>query len=216
MQLIAYGHQTIEGFNIICNYLHIRVRHHTLRAYSRMINTMSLKHAILTLLETEEGSGYDLLKRFKARLGFFWNASHQQIYSQLKSLHHDGLIDCTLEPQQGKPDRKVYHMTQAGHDVLIEWLENPVKVDKVNDALLVKMYAGHLIDKPTMLSELDAHKVIHQRMLDTFLALEQEFLALSPQKKKPFELPYLTLRRGILGEKAWLEWAEEVDVFLKR
>ena len=175
---------------------------------------MSLKHAILTLLETEEGSGYDLLKRFKARLGFFWNASHQQIYSQLKSLHQDGLINCTLEPQQGKPDRKVYHMTQAGHDTLVQWLENPVKVDKVNDALLVKMYAGHLIDKPTMLAELNTHRVIHQRMLDTFLALEQEFLALSNSKQKPFELPYLTLRRGILGEQAWLEWSKEVERYL--
>jgi PadR family transcriptional regulator AphA len=180
-----------------------------------MTRTMSLKHAILTLLETEEGSGYDLLKRFKARLGFFWNASHQQIYSQLKTLHQDGLIDCTLEPQQGKPDRKVYHMTQAGHETLIEWLEKPVKVDKVNDALLVKMYAGHLIDKQKMQLELTEHKTIHQRMLETFLALEQEYLALSKTKKKPFELPYLTLRRGILGEQAWLQWAEEVETFLK-
>ena len=192
----------------------MRLRHHTLCAYSVLIDTMSLKHAILTLLETEEGSGYDLLKRFKARLGFFWNASHQQIYSQLKSLHQDGLIDCTLEPQQGKPDRKVYHMTQAGHDALVSWLENPVKVDKVNDALLVKMYAGHLIDKPTMLDELNAHRAIHQRMLDTFLALEQEYLGLSSSKKKPFELPYLTLRRGILGEQAWLEWSKEVEGYL--
>ncbi|MAA70392.1 MAG: hypothetical protein CL679_01565 [Bermanella sp.] len=175
---------------------------------------MSLKHAILTLLETEEGSGYDLLKRFKARLGFFWNASHQQIYSQLKTLHSDGLIDCTLEPQKGKPDRKVYQMTQAGHDALIEWLENPVKVDKVNDAFLVKLYAGHLLDKPKLKAELAEHKEIHQRMLGTFLTLEQQYLALSETKKRPFELPYLTLRRGILGEQAWLEWAKEVEAFL--
>ena len=177
---------------------------------------MSLKHAILTLLETEEGSGYDLLKRFKARLGFFWNASHQQIYSQLKTLNQDGLIDCTLEPQQGKPDRKVYHMTQAGHNALIEWLEKPVKTDRVNDALLVKMYAGHLIDKQQMQLELTEHINTHQRMLETFLSLEQEYLALSKTKKKPFELPYLTLRRGILGEQAWLEWAKEVKAYLQQ
>lgn len=176
---------------------------------------MSLKHAILTLLETEEGSGYDLLKRFKARLGFFWNASHQQIYSQLKTMHQDGLIDCTLEKQQGKPDRKVYHMTQTGHDTLVEWLENPVKVDKINDALLVKLYAGHLIDKDKLRQELNEHTAIHQRMLETFLNLEQEYLNLPAHEKKPLELPYLTLRRGILGEKAWLAWAEEVARYLE-
>ena len=58
------------------------------------------------------------------------------------------------------------------------------------------------------------HKDIHQRMLDTFLTLEQQYLALSETKKRPFELPYLTLRRGILGEQAWLEWAKEVEAFL--
>ena len=51
---------------------------------------MSLKHAILILLETEPGSGYDLVKRFKAGLGYFWNAKHQQVYQELKKLSAAG------------------------------------------------------------------------------------------------------------------------------
>jgi len=175
---------------------------------------MSLKHAILTLLETEEGSGYDLLKRFKQRLGFFWNASHQQIYLQLKKMSEDGLIKFDLETQQGRPDRKVYHVTPAGKQVLMDWMEGSVKVDKVNDALLVKLYAGHLVDPNTLNKEITKHKVIHQRMLDTFLALEKEYLLLQDNEKAPFTLPYLTLRKGILGEQAWLTWADEVSEYL--
>jgi PadR family transcriptional regulator AphA len=177
---------------------------------------MSLKHAILTLLETEQGSGYDLLKRFKQRLGFFWNASHQQIYLQLKKMTEEGLLTFDVEEQSGKPNRKVYRVTEDGHQALMVWFENPVKVDKVNDALLVKLYAGHLVDKKILLQEIQQHKTIHQRMLDTFLALEEEFLSLSPQNKTQYELPYLTLRRGILGEQAWLAWASEVELFLSR
>ena len=177
---------------------------------------MSLKHAILTLLETEEGSGYDLLKRFKQRLGFFWNASHQQIYLQLKKMTEEGLIVFDIEKQSGKPDRKVYRVTDEGHQVLMDWFENPVKVDKVNDALLVKLYAGHLVETEVLQQEIQQHKLIHQRMLDTFLALEEEFLSLSNKDKKHYELPYLTLRRGILGEQAWLSWAKEVETFLAK
>lgn len=194
MQQIAY--QYIMGFPKLANY------------------DMSLKHAILTLLETEEGSGYDLLKRFKQRLGFFWNASHQQIYLQLKKMSEDGLIVFDIEKQSGKPDRKVYRVTEDGHQALMEWFENPVKVDKVNDALLVKLYAGHLVDKEILMQEIQQHKDIHQRMLTTFLALEEEFLALSKQDKKHYELPYLTLRRGIIGEQGWLAWAAEVENYL--
>jgi PadR family transcriptional regulator AphA len=176
---------------------------------------MSLKHAILTLLETEEGSGYDLLKRFKQRLGFFWNASHQQIYLQLKKMHEEGLIKFELEQQTGKPNRKVYRVTPDGHDALMLWMENPVKVDKVNDQLLVKLYAGQLVEPSILLNEIAVHKAIHERMLETFLALEQDYLALQPQEQSPYTLPYLTLRKGILGEQAWLAWSVEVEVYLR-
>ena len=175
---------------------------------------MSLKHAILTLLETEEGSGYDLLKRFKQRLGFFWNASHQQIYLQLKKMSEEGLIQFELEAQKGKPDRKVYRVTESGRLTLMSWMEDSVKVDKVNDALLVKLYAGHLIDPSVLIKQIATHKAIHERMLNTFLALENDYLALKDADKTPFTLPYLTLRKGILGEQAWLSWAAEVDMYL--
>lgn len=176
---------------------------------------MSLKHAILTLLETEQGSGYDLLKGFKQRLGFFWNASHQQIYSQLKKMSQEGLIEFETQTQDGKPDRKVYSITKTGHQTLIDWIEAPVKVNKVNDALLVKLYAGHLVDDTVLRDEMAHHQETHQRMLDTFLALEQEYLNLPSKQKIPFDLPYLTLRKGILGEQSWLAWADEVLYFME-
>ncbi|EAT12201.1 PadR family transcriptional regulator [Bermanella marisrubri] len=177
---------------------------------------MSLKHAILTLLETEEGSGYDLLKRFKSRLGYFWNASHQQIYAQLKAMREQGLLEYDVESQHDRPDRKVYRVTDKGHKALLDWIAQPVKIDKVNDALLVKLYAGHLTDNTSLLNEVQQHKLVHQRMLQTFLDLEQDYLALSPEQKPQYTLPYLTLRRGILGEQAWLEWAREVETFLAK
>lgn len=176
---------------------------------------MSLKHAILTLLETEEGSGYDLLKRFKQRLGFFWNASHQQIYLQLKKMTDAGLLEFEHESQTGRPDKKVYQVTPQGRQVLMEWMESSVKVDKVNDALLVKLYAGHLVDPNILAEEILKHQSIHQRMLNTFLALEQDYLKLQENEKTAYTLPYLTLRKGILGEQAWLAWAAEVIIYLK-
>ena len=176
---------------------------------------MSLKHAILTLLETEEGSGYDLLKRFKQRLGFFWNASHQQIYLQLKKMTDAGLLEFERESQKGRPDKKIYQVTPEGRQVLMEWMESSVKVDKVNDALLVKLYAGHLVDPNILAKEILKHQSIHQRMLNTFLALEQDYLKLQENEKPAYTLPYLTLRKGILGEQAWLAWADEVIIYLK-
>ena len=45
---------------------------------------MALTHAILTALLEEDLTGYELAKQFDVSLGFFWTASHQQIYQTLK------------------------------------------------------------------------------------------------------------------------------------
>ncbi|MGH1374209.1 MAG: PadR family transcriptional regulator [Cellvibrionaceae bacterium] len=175
---------------------------------------MSLKHAVLALLEAEEGSGYDLLKRFQARLGYFWNASHQQIYQQLKTMHSEGLIDCELETQTDRPNRKVYSVTESGHEALLKWLGSAVKPAKINDALLVKLYAGTLIKPEVLLNEIREHRQIHQSMLDTFLGIEAQYHASAKKEQKQLQLPFLTLRRGILGEQSWLAWADEVEAAL--
>ncbi|MEH6450347.1 MAG: PadR family transcriptional regulator [Oleispira sp.] len=177
---------------------------------------MSLKHAIMVLLETEAGSGYDLLKRFKQRLGFFWQASHQQIYQQLKVMYQEELIDCTLETQQGKPDRKIYTMTKAGHKDLLAWLNKACKPQKINDSLLVKLYGGHLLDNTVLLNEMRQHREQHNKALAIMLDIEQQYQTLDNRERKGLVLPFLTLRRGILGEQAWLAWADEVEVFLSK
>jgi len=175
---------------------------------------MSLKHAILVLLEQEDSSGYDLLKRFKEHLGFFWQASHQQIYKQLGQMNESGLIDCVLEAQSGKPDKKIYSITHEGLQELIGWMNSQTKPQKVNDSLLVKLYGGHVVDSEVLLNEVVESRLQHQKTLQLLLKMEQNYLALPTEKKQQYGLPYLTLRRGILGEQAWLSWADEVESYL--
>ena len=51
--------------------------------------------------------------------------------------------------------------------------------------------------------------------LDSLLAIERDYLALLAEQRAGWRLPYLTLRRGILGEQAWLAWADEVALELR-
>ena len=144
---------------------------------------MSLKHAILALLETEPGSGYDLLKQFNEGLGYFWNAKHQQIYQQLKQLLEKDLISCSVQQQANKPDKKIYQINQAGIRDLKAWLSTEIKPAKVNDALLVKLYAGHLIDNKELLREIQEHKSRHEKTLSKLLEIEQTYLLLPENKR---------------------------------
>lgn len=53
---------------------------------------MALAEAILVCLTERPMSGYDLAKNFDASIGFFWRASHQQIYRELGRLREKGYV----------------------------------------------------------------------------------------------------------------------------
>ena len=44
---------------------------------------MSTQHALLISLIEKPSSGYDLARRFDKSIGYFWHATHQQIYREL-------------------------------------------------------------------------------------------------------------------------------------
>ena len=86
---------------------------------------MSLRHAILVLLQDQEASGYDLAREFANSIGLVWNATHQQIYLELGKLNEQHMVSFRHVPQEGKPDKKLYSITEDGRQELIRWLKKP-------------------------------------------------------------------------------------------
>lgn len=175
---------------------------------------MSLRYAILVLLKSGPGSGYDLAQGFRQTMGNFWTASHQQIYQELKRLSADGLLEYTTEHQPDRPDRKVYTLTPQGRDALADWMRVPVKPSRINESLLVKIYGATPQDLPGLRDELASTTRSHQQQLETYRVMEQAYLAASAASRKKLRMPYLTLRRGILNEQSWLAWAKEAEAAL--
>ncbi len=170
---------------------------------------MSLKHAILVLLEREPGSGYDLSQRFAKGIGNFWQASHQQIYQQLKALNSAGLVSHCTQEQAGKPDRKEYQITAQGKAALSQWMNQPEKSPVVRDGVLIKVFAAHLADRESLVSELSRHLSAHREKLASHRQAEAAYFALANPRRAKLRLPYLTLRRGIRYEQDWIAWLEE-------
>ena len=75
---------------------------------------MALPHAILVALCEQAGSGYELASRFDRSIGYFWAATHQQIYKTLRAMDADGWVSVEVVAQHGRPDKKVYSVTAAG------------------------------------------------------------------------------------------------------
>ncbi len=116
---------------------------------------MDVKTVCLGMLTDGPASGYDLKKEFESSFGHFFAAGYGSIYPALSALAEHGLVSCELVPQEGKPDRKVYRITDDGRDFLLEALENTTPFHKVRSEFLAQMCFAHLMRPETIEAVLD-------------------------------------------------------------
>lgn len=83
------------------------------------VQTNTLKVAILAEINNQgPTTGYSLTKSIPDSAN--WHASHQQIYRECRSLLSEGLLSVETLANEGKPDSRVYSMTDEGRKVLLE------------------------------------------------------------------------------------------------
>ena len=175
---------------------------------------MALAHTILTVLAHAPQSGYDISKEFDEAVSCFWRATQQQIYRELNKMEGRGWVNYQTIQQEGKPNKKVYHLTTEGREELLRWFIEPSEPTPIREDLLVKVLAGPYVDKTWLMSELTHRLQVHRRQLDYYLEKEQWFQS---QQNLPIgdRFRYLTLRRGIRHEQAWVEWCDEAIAFVQ-
>ncbi|BAZ41770.1 PadR-like family transcriptional regulator [Calothrix sp. NIES-4101] len=176
---------------------------------------MAISHAILAVLLESSCSGYDLSKQFAGSVGFFWHATQQQIYRELTKLQEQGYASAEVIRQEGRPDKKVLSITETGKDYLRNWIQEPLDVSPFKDELLVKIFAGELVPKATIIKELENHYIQHKVTLDTYLSIENQFFAEPNNLSLAAKYRYLTLQKGISHETEWLAWCDRAIKFLR-
>ena len=171
---------------------------------------MALEHAILVSLGERAGSGYELTRRFDKSFGFFWRATHQQIYRVLKRMLDDGWV--TVEPvaQDGKPDKKVYTVSPSGRAELARWLAEPGEPVELRTDLAVKIRGAAFGDPGAVVAEVRRHRGVHAERLAVYQAIEAADFPKGAEHTGSTLHQYLVLRGGIAAEKAFLAWCDEV------
>ncbi len=84
-----------------------------------------LEALILAVLTDGPKHGYEISKQIKNASGKVLRFGEGQLYPALHKLEEGGLIRSSWEPQEGKPPRKVYELTESGRALLekkkVEW-----------------------------------------------------------------------------------------------
>jgi len=104
------------------------------------MNTQTL---ILAILNFGDASGYEIKKQSsEGAFSYFVDISYGSIYPTLAKLENEGKVTCRSEAQSGKPDKKVYSITEVGRQEFIATLAQPPAHDKFkSEFLLVAMCA---------------------------------------------------------------------------
>lgn len=173
---------------------------------------MSLKHALLGFLNYTNMTGYELKQHFDQSVHHFWNANLSQIYPTLSQMVEEGLLTMEVEYQENRPNRKVYHITDAGREELQRWLREPMDLQPIRHAFLIKVFFGGSLGKEEIAAQLRHNLELHRKLLATYLGpvqevLQQNIRATSLEREGLYW--GLTLEAGIKQEKTWIEWLEE-------
>jgi DNA-binding PadR family transcriptional regulator len=175
---------------------------------------MSLRHAVLAALLEGEASGYELAKRFDVSVAEFWSATPQQLYRDLERLEADGLVHARVVEQQRRPNKRVFTLTDAGHEELRAFTARPARPPAIRDEFLVKLQAMDARDEEalrgTVLARLERARdklARYDRLRERLLAGrdEDDFLRESARVG-----PYLTLMAGRMYEQQNIHWSERV------
>ncbi len=98
---------------------------------------MSVRQALLALLEQEPMYGYQLRAEFEGRTGATWPLNIGQVYTTLARLERDGLVAGAGTDPQG---HVMYAVTPAGREEVAEWFTTAVpRTQPPRDELAIKL-----------------------------------------------------------------------------
>lgn len=127
---------------------------------------MNVKTLCLSILNFGDATGYEIKKMSEdGRFSHFIDASFGSIYPALVRLTEDGYVSCREEHQAGKPDRKVYSLTDAGRAAFQRALREDPAPDKFKSEFLLQMMCAGMLDTAYV-----------ERLIDTRIAHLQEEL----------------------------------------
>lgn len=167
---------------------------------------MSLKYAILGLLDQEPHYGYEIKQKFEHMMGDLWPVSYGQLYPTLRKLAEDDLV--TMKTVQGKKavEKNVYSITEQGSEYFKNWLTDTRKKNQISikDEFTLSLFFLDQIDP------LDAGDILRTKLAELrdkhrhYTEEYQRYTGNTPQYKKALT------RKMLLHLEAEQQWIEEL------
>lgn len=171
-------------------------------------------YTILGLLSFgEEMSGYDVRQWAQSMKFFYWSPAQSQVYSELRRLAEHDLVTMREVRQSGKPDKRLYQITDAGVTEFQRWWASD-ELDTttvLKHSVVLKIFFGHM-GTPEKLIELLEKFSAEQREHLSQLGVVQEYM----ENDEAMSYPALAAEWSYHYCKAELEMAQKLVTRLKQ
>ncbi|MCZ4316956.1 PadR family transcriptional regulator [Comamonadaceae bacterium G21597-S1] len=171
---------------------------------------MSLSHAVLTSLIEKPSSGYDLARRFDKSIGYFWHATHQQIYRELARMEEAGWVESVAAPDAGNTRKRSYRVLPAGREELVRWAREPSAPMDLRDEVTVRLRADAALGSLGLDDELRRRIALHQEKLEHYRAIEARDFPAGKALGRSARIQHMILKKGMMFEEGSIAWTQEM------
>jgi DNA-binding PadR family transcriptional regulator len=172
---------------------------------------MSVRQAMLALLDQGPKYGYQLRAEFEARTGSTWPLNVGQVYTTLARLERDGLVEPAGSDDEG---HAVYRITDSGRAEVVTWFSTPVsRTSPPRDELAIKLAMAVTVPG------VDVRAVVQSQRSATVRAL-QDYTRLKVRAgagSTPQDLAWLlVLDSLVFAAEAEVRWLDHCEARLAR
>jgi DNA-binding PadR family transcriptional regulator len=181
---------------------------------------VSLRHALLALLDAGPTTGYELAKQFDQTVDYVWPAQHSQIYTELRRLEAAGMVAAETVPR-GLATKRAYRLTAEGDAELRRWVAEVAEPPPVREPAYVKATYFEYGTPQQAREQFRAHRAHYEAQRDRYerhidqlerrdTALLRRRLAAAPAAAHDAIVAYkVHAYRGLVARaRAEISWAE--------
>lgn len=138
--------------------------------------TMSLREAMLGLLDDGPMTGYEIKQFFRNVIRHFWSVSDGQLYPTLKKMHEDGLVSLKVIQQKGTANKHVYSITEKGRRRFSHWIREPVtKFEELKEPFVLKVFFFSKLSREEVLTHLLTQRELCARILEEIRGVRDRY-----------------------------------------
>ena len=174
---------------------------------------MSVRQALLALLEQGPMYGYQLRAEFEQRTGATWPLNVGQVYTTLTRLERDGLVEGEGVDDEG---HAIFRVTQAGRDEVAAWFTTPVpRTQPPRDELVIKLALAVTVPGVDVGGVIQQQRTATMAALQDYTRLKRGGRAAAPTE--PSDMAWsLVLDSLVFAAEAEIRWLDHCEARLRR